>query len=452
MTLMLRTGLLALLLTAAPLASAAIPLPTKADGTPSLAPMLKNVTPAVVNVLTRGTQQARHPFFNDPNFREFFGDRVPDREVRGLGSGVIVDAKEGLVLTNAHVIANADEIRVRLADDRELDAELVGSDPDSDVAVLRIPAENLSAVQIGDSEQLEVGDFVVAIGNPFGLRQTVTSGIVSALGRSGLGNRYENFIQTDASINRGNSGGALVDLRGRLVGINTAIISTSGGSVGIGFAIPVKLAVSVMDQIVEHGSVKRGMLGVIGQDLTPDLAKAFGMDAARGAVIARVLDDSAAESAGLQPGDIITHVDKQEIRNFDALRNAIGLHREGDKVTIRYLRDGNKMSVKLALGKSQNPGAGDVQHAKLQGAQLRNLPDEHPLAEQLGGGVLVEEVAPGSPAASSGLRTGDVIDSVNRKPVKSIADLREQIDELDEDAQILLHLHRGQGALFMLLR
>ena len=445
MTLMLRTGLLALLLTAAPLASAAIPLPTKADGTPSLAPMLKSVTPAVVNVLTRGTQQARHPFFNDPNFREFFGDRVPDREVRGLGSGVIVDAKEGLVLTNAHVIANADEIRVRLADDRELDAELVGSDPDSDVAVLRIPAENLSAVQIGDSEQLEVGDFVVAIGNPFGLRQTVTSGIVSALGRSGLGNRYENFIQTDASINRGNSGGALVDLAGKLVGINTAIISTSGGSVGIGFAIPMQLALSVMEQLVEHGSVKRGMLGVIGQDLTPELAEAFGLEAGRGAVVAEVLEDSAAEAAGLQPGDVIISVEKRDIRNFDALRNAIGLHREGDTLKLRYLRNGKERSTKVKLGADQrNANGGSGLHTKLEGVRFENADDDE--------GVEVAQIQPGSVAAEAGLRRGDIIDAVNRKEVRNLSDLRNHLRNEEDDARLLLRVRRGEGALFLLIR
>lgn len=449
---MRKTLLLALSLIIMPAAHAALPQAVADEPLPSLAPMLKQVTPAVVNVLVKGKGQVQHPFFNDPNFRQFFGDRVPEREVRGLGSGVIVDAKQGLVLTNHHVIAQADEIKIRLADDRELDAELVGSDPDSDVAVLRIPAKNLTAVEIGNSDKLEVGDFVVAIGNPFGLRQTVTSGIVSAKGRSGLGNRYENFIQTDASINRGNSGGALVDLRGRLVGINTAIISTSGGSVGIGFAIPIKLAMSVMDQIVEHGSVKRGMLGVIGQDLTPELAKAFGLDAARGAVVARVLEDSAAAEAGLKSGDIITKVDDQEIRNFDALRNAIGLYREGDKVKIDYLRDGERMSVKLALGKSTMVGSGSVDHPRLRGATLSDLPEDHPLAEQLEGGVLVEEVERASPAAEAGLRPGDVITSVNRKPVESLAALNELLENSAEDAQLLLHLNRGQGALFLLLR
>ncbi len=439
------------LLLLASVAQANIPMVAASGELPSLAPMLKQVTPAVVNVMVKGRGQSQHPFFNDPNFREFFGERAPEREVRGLGSGVIVDAAKGLVLTNHHVIAEADEIRIRLNDDREFEAELVGSDPDSDVAVLRIEADNLTAVPLGDSDKLEVGDFVVAIGNPFGLRQTVTSGIVSALGRSGLGNRYENFIQTDASINRGNSGGALVDLKGRLVGINTAIISTSGGSVGIGFAIPVKLAVSVKDQIVEHGGVKRGMLGVIGQDLTPELARAFGLEAGRGAVVARVLEDSAAAEAGLKPGDIITKVDGQEIRNFDALRNAIGLHREGDKVKISYLRDGKEKSTTVALGKSSIPGASATRHPRLEGAQLRDLPADHPRAKDIQG-VLVEDVQRGSPAARAGLRPGDIIDSVNRKPVDSLRALNQALEDLDSGAQVLLHLHRGEGALFLLLR
>ncbi len=447
---MLKTLRLALLGAAllSPIAHAGIPLPTKADGTPSLAPMLKTVTPAIVNVLTRGKQQAQHPMLNDPNFRFFFGDRVPEREVRGLGSGVIVDAKKGIVLTNAHVIDNADEIKVRLADDRELDAELVGSDPDSDIAVLKIEADNLTAISFGDSEKLEVGDFVVAIGNPFGLRQTVTSGIVSALGRSGLGNRYENFIQTDASINRGNSGGALLSLDGKLVGINTAIISNSGGSVGIGFAIPTQLALTVMEQILEHGSVKRGMLGVIGQDLTPELAEAFGLDKGRGAVIAEVIDDSAAAEAGLKPGDVIVAVDGAEIRNFDALRNAIGLHREGDKVKISYLRDGKKRDAKVTLGSSDklDTNTDDV-HKKLEGVTFAEAD-----GDDADSGVRVTAVEPDSVAARAGLRPGDIVDAVNRKEIRNLADLRNHLRNEKEDANLLLHLRRGQGAMFLLIR
>lgn len=431
-----------------PVAHAGIPLPTKADGTPSLAPMLKNVTPGVVNVLTRGKQQAPHPLLNDPNFRFFFGDRAPEREVRGLGSGVIVDAKNGIVLTNAHVIDGADEIRVHLADDREIEAELVGSDPDSDVAVLRIEADDLTAVPMGDSNTLEVGDFVVAIGNPFGLQQTVTSGIVSALGRSGLGNRYENFIQTDASINRGNSGGALVDLAGKLIGINTAIISTSGGSVGIGFAIPSELATSVMKQILEHGSVKRGMLGVIGQDLTPELAEAFGLKNGRGAVIAEVLDDSPAGKAGLEPGDVITSINGDEVRNFDALRNAIGMHREGDKVKVGYLREGKKRSTKVVLGSSERLNtAADNLHDKLEGITFADAD-----GDDEGKGVVVTKVGNSSEAGRAGLREGDIVDAINRKEVRNLTDLRNHLSNEGEDANLLLHVRRGEGALFLLIR
>ncbi|MEN8718746.1 MAG: DegQ family serine endoprotease [Oceanococcaceae bacterium] len=427
---------------------AGIPLPTKADGTPSLAPMLKSVTPAVVNVYTRGTQQAQHPMLNDPNFRFFFGDRMPEREVRGLGSGVIVDAQAGTVLTNAHVVDNADEIRVRLADDREFKAELVGTDPDSDIAVLKIDAENLVDVEIGNSQSLEVGDFVVAIGNPFGLRQTVTSGIVSALGRSGLGNRYENFIQTDASINRGNSGGALVGLDGKLVGINTAIISTTGGSVGIGFAIPTQLAMSVMEQILEHGSVKRGMLGVIGQDLTPELAEAFGLEKGRGAVVAEVMDDSAADAGGLEAGDVITRVNDQEIRDFDALRNAIGLNREGDKVKITYLRNGKTRTTSVVLGSSEQLQASSSDlHPKLADVTFADATDD-----DAGKGVVVSAIAADSPAARAGLRQGDIVDAINRKEVRNLTDLRNHLSNEDEDSNLLLRVRRGQGALFLLIR
>ena len=271
-------------------ATAALPLMVDSDGRPTLAPMLKQVTPAVVNISTKSLiKMQQNPLFNDPFFRRFFDvpEMPKERESQALGSGVIVDAKKGYILTNNHVIAKADEITVTLNDHRQFEAKVVGTDPDADLAVISIKAERLSELAMADSDTLEVGDFVVAIGNPFGLEQTVTSGIVSALGRSGLGiEGYENFIQTDASINPGNSGGALVDLDGKLVGVNTAIVGPSGGNVGIGFAIPSNMAQSIMNQLIEFGEVRRGQMGVMIQDVTPDLAKAFGIDRQSGAVIA----------------------------------------------------------------------------------------------------------------------------------------------------------------------
>jgi serine protease Do/serine protease DegQ len=280
------------LLTPALAANAAVPPALIEQQGPTLAPMLKKVMPAVVNIVaTSEVQMARNPLMEDPFFRHFFDmPQQPQRRSNSsIGSGVIVDAAKGLILTNDHVVANADSITVRLSDDREIEAELIGSDPETDIAVLKIKASKLQSLPIGDSQNLQVGDFVVAVGNPFGLRQTVTSGIVSGLGRSGLGKRYEDFIQTDASINPGNSGGALIDLKGRLIGINTAILSRSGGNIGIGFAIPMQLASTVMAQILEHGEVQRGRLGVVGQDLDKDLAKAFGLERTRGVVVAQVV-------------------------------------------------------------------------------------------------------------------------------------------------------------------
>jgi len=302
-------------------------LPVELDGKelPSLAPMLDGVTPAVVNIATEGRIKLRQsPLFADPLFRRFFQipDQPVERRTSSLGSGVIVDEKRGLVLTNNHVIANAVQITVTLRDGRHMEAEIVGTDPETDVAVIKIPAEGLTALKTADSENLRVGDFVVAIGNPFGLGQTVTSGIISALSRSGLGiEGYEDFIQTDASINPGNSGGALVNLRGELVGINTAIFSQTGGNIGIGFAIPINLALQIMEQIVETGEVKRGFLGVSMQDISPALAEAFGLDRQRGAIINKVLEGSPADKAGLIAGDIVISTDGKQIRNANDLRN-----------------------------------------------------------------------------------------------------------------------------------
>jgi serine protease Do/serine protease DegQ len=320
----------------------------------SLAPILKEVVPGVVNIAVRGTIPVKdNPLYSDPFFRRFFDlpERPPEREFQSAGSGVIVDAERGYVLTNNHVIARADEITVGLKDGRRLKAKLLGADPEADIALLQIPSEDLIAVPMADSDKLEVGDFVVAIGNPFGLGQTVTSGIVSALGRSGLGiEGYEDFIQTDAAINPGNSGGALIDLRGRLVGINTAIVGPSGGNVGIGFAIPVNMARKIMEQLATYGTVSRGQLGVVAQDLTPDLAEAFGLDISRGAVISEVVPDSSATKVGLERGDVVTAVNGVPIRGAAHLRNRIGLLRLGETVELEVVRKGKTRTVTAKIG------------------------------------------------------------------------------------------------------
>ena len=330
-------------------ANAALPQEIDGEELPSLAPMLENVTPAVVNIATEGrVKQRQSPLFSDPFFRHFF--KIPDqpieRKTSSLGSGVIVDSKRGLVLTNNHVIANAVQITVTLRDGRQVEAEIVGADPETDIAVLKMTAENLTALTTTDSDDLRVGDFVVAIGNPFGLGQTVTSGIISALSRSGLGiEEYEDFIQTDASINPGNSGGALVNLRGELVGINTAIFSQSGASHGIGFAIPINLALQIMEQILNTGEVKRGFLGVSIQDISPELAEAFGLTRKNGALINKVLKDSPADKAGLLPGDIVISIDGKKIRNANDVRNRIGLLPVGEKIKFKLLRDGKEFDL-----------------------------------------------------------------------------------------------------------
>lgn len=438
------------------------------DENASLAPMLEPLLPAVVNITATGKAQARssHPLFDDPFFRRFFGD--PDesprgQQPRGLGSGVIVDADKGIVLTNDHVVADAEEIQVRLNDDREFAAELIGSDPESDIAVLRIQAENLVELPIADSDALRVGDFVLAIGNPFGLRQTVTSGIVSGLGRHGLGKRFEDFIQTDASINPGNSGGALINLKGELVGINTAILSRSGGNIGIGFAIPSNLAQSTMSQIVEYGEVRRARLGVVGQNLTSELAKAFELDSTQGVVVAQVVEGSAAAKAGIRERDVITHVNDVKIRDFAELANAVGLRQPGERVTVTLLRDGKRRTVTATLGKDDaaqqaaddtggdapSSGSDSDLFAGLEGARFGDLAEDHPLAGEVQG-VVVEQVAPRGPAARAGLRPGDVITSVNREDVNSLKAFRKLASS--DKKQLLLHIRRGRGALFILIR
>ncbi len=435
-------------------ATAAVPPALIEQQGPTLAPMLKNVLPAVVNIVATGeVQMARNPLMDDPFFRHFFDmpQQPQRRSNNSIGSGVIVNAEKGIVLTNNHVVENADTITVRLSDDREIEAELVGADPETDIAVLRIKAKNLTALPIGNSQNLQVGDFVVAVGNPFGLRQTVTSGIVSGLGRSGLGKRYEDFIQTDASINPGNSGGALIDLQGRLVGINTAILSRGGGNIGIGFAIPVHLARTVMAQILEHGEVQRGRLGIVGQDLDHDLAKAFGLDRTRGVVVAQVIPDSPADKAGVKSGDVVVRVNQQEIRDFGQLRNAIGLLRIGEKARIELLRDGKPklVTARIEAAPEAEITASDDLHEGLSGATFTELDENHPLASQVESGVVVKDVDPRGAAASYGLRPGDVITSVNRQPVESLSDFRKAAKG---KGRLLLHLRRGNGAMFILIR
>ena len=330
-------------------ALAAAPI-AEVGGVPTLAPMLARITPGVVNIAVRGRVREQNPLLQDPFFRRFFNlpqnQRSQERETQATGSGVIVDAARGYVLTNGHVVENATRIEVTTKDNRRLAARLVGRDADTDIAVLQIPTGNLTAVPMGDSDRLQVGDFVLAIGNPFGLGQTVTSGIVSALGRSGLGiEGYEDFIQTDASINPGNSGGPLVNLRGECVGINTAILAPGGGNIGIGFAVPINMARRVLEQLIRYGEVKRGRIGVAIQDLTPDLAEAMKTEHTEGAVIARVDPGSPAARAGLHTGDLVVAVDGVPVRSGTQLRNTIGLTRIGSDVDLTIDRKGAEYRV-----------------------------------------------------------------------------------------------------------
>jgi Do/DeqQ family serine protease len=336
------------------LAGAPIPL---ADGTPvqTLAPVVSRITPGVVGISVRGRVREDNPLLQDPMFRRFFNlqQQPVERETQATGSGVIVDAAQGYVMTNAHVVENASNIEVTTKDNRRLTAKLIGRDPDTDIAMLQIPAGGLTAVPIGDSDRLQVGDFVLAVGNPFGLSQTVTSGIISALGRSNLGiEGYEDFIQTDASINLGNSGGPLVDLQGRVVGINTAILAPGGGNIGIGFAVPINMARQVMDQLINYGEIKRGRIGVAIQDLTPDLAQALGTRHTQGAVIARVEPGSAAERAGLRTNDLVVAINGAAMHSGIELRNRVGLSRIGDEVELTVERGGSERNVTVRIEKA----------------------------------------------------------------------------------------------------
>jgi len=440
-----------LLCALAPLASAQLPAQVGDTPVPSLAPMVKRISPAVVNIATRGTVQEQNPLLNDPFFRRFFD--IPNtprqRQFQSAGSGVIVDAKQGYIITNAHVIENADEITVTLLDNRSHTAKVVGKDPGSDVALLKVQATNLTAIPIADSDRIEVGDFVVAIGNPFGLGHTVTSGIVSALGRSGINPEgYEDFIQTDASINPGNSGGALVSLNGELVGINSAILSRTGGNIGIGFAIPANMMKTVMAQLEKYGEVKRGVLGVNIQTLTPDIAESMELGNVQGALVSQVVEGSAAEKAGIRAGDIVTAVNGKPVKDAAGLRNSIGLLSVGDRVDVALLRDGKPRRVTAVIGENNlaaqsgsgpGPAPGGL-HSGLEGADL---------VDAQGGGVLVRAVSDGSPAAQRGLRAGDVIVAVGRGRVASVAEFRRATEGA---AAFVVQIRRGNANLVIPIR
>jgi len=451
-----RLALIAVLLASFGLAEpvhAALPT-ADAAGTPlpSLAPMLERVTPAVVNIHSQQVQRVRNPLAEDPFLRRFFGipDMPQERVRQSLGSGVIVDADSGLVLTNNHVIEGADDISVTLADGRTLVAELVGSDPDTDVALVRIAAENLVALPLADSKALRVGDFVVAVGNPFGLGQTVTSGIVSALGRNGLrGLGYQNFIQTDASINPGNSGGALVNLRGELIGINSAIFSPSGGNIGIGFAIPASLANEVMRQLLAYGEVRRGNLGVATQDITPELADVLALGAqSRGALVARVETGSPAEQAGVRVGDVITQLDDQPVLDRAALHNIEGLLPVGKPIRIGVNRDGKPLRLKAVLKARPKELAGDALDPRLSGALFAEIPER--LRQGGVTGVVVSKVERGSRAAINGMRAGDLITAIGRRRIDGLSSLQSLADAAPRE--LALQVTRGQRAGVLLMQ
>ncbi|HID3222179.1 serine endoprotease DegP [Enterobacter cloacae] len=439
---------------------------------PSLAPMLEKVMPSVVSINVEGSTTVNTPRM-PRNFQQFFGDNSPfcqdgspfqsspfcqgggagddgqgggqQQKFMALGSGVIIDAAKGYVVTNNHVVDNANSIKVQLSDGRKFDAKVVGKDPRSDIALIQIQdPKNLTAIKIADSDALRVGDYTVAIGNPFGLGETVTSGIVSALGRSGLNaENYENFIQTDAAINRGNSGGALVNLNGELIGINTAILAPDGGNIGIGFAIPSNMVKNLTAQMVQYGQVKRGELGIMGTELNSELAKAMKVDAQRGAFVSQVMPNSSAAKAGIKAGDVITSLNGKPISSFAALRAEVGSMPIGSKVTLGLLRDGKAVNVSLELQQSsQNQVDSSTIFSGIEGAEMSNKGADK--------GVVVNNVKANSPAARIGLKKGDVIMGANQQAVKNIAELRKILDS--KPSVLALNIQRGDTSIYLLMQ
>ncbi|WNN48935.1 serine endoprotease DegQ [Siccibacter colletis] len=427
-------------------------LPSQVPGQaalPSLAPMLEKVLPAVVSVQVEGTavQNQKIP----EELKKYFGEELPGQQAQpfqGLGSGVIIDAAKGYVLTNNHVINQAEKISVQLNDGREFEAKLIGGDDQSDVALLQLQnPSKLTQIAVADSDKLRVGDFAVAVGNPFGLGQTATSGIVSALGRSGLNlEGLENFIQTDASINRGNSGGALLNLNGELIGINTAILAPGGGSVGIGFAIPSNMAQTLAKQLIQFGEIKRGLLGIKGTEMSADIAKAFNLDVQRGAFVSEVLPNSGSAKAGIKPGDIIVSLNGKTLSSFAELRSRIATTEPGATVKLGLLREGKPLDVQVTLDKSSSSSASaELIAPALQGASLSDgqLKDGTK-------GVRLENVEKESAAAQAGLQKDDVIIGINRERITSIADMRKVM--ATKPAVIALQVVRGNERIFLLLR
>jgi len=449
-----RAPLLLLLGALLPLAAPA-QTATEVRGLPTLAPLVNQVTPAVVNVsvITRAPVED-NPLFRDPFFRRFFN--LPDKQQRqeqSAGSGVIVDAARGYILTNNHVIKDAEQVIITLKDRRQFPAKLVGTDPGTDIAVLQISAPNLSALRIGDSDILQVGDYVLAIGNPFGIGQTVTSGIVSALGRSGLSvEGYEDFIQTDASINPGNSGGALVNLRGELIGINTAIIGPAGGNVGIGFAVPSVMARAVMEQIVRYGEVRRGRLGIEMADVTAEVQRKLRLPSFNGALISNVQSGSPAEQAGLREGDVVTTLNGRPIRSSAELRARLGLTPVGEEIEIAIVREGGSQRIRTRIAAPLPSDGGETQTvAQLPGLRVVEIERGSPLFQRLrGGGLVVAAVDPKSRALQAGFRPGDIIYAVNRRRVQTVAEFQGLLKAAERGYAV--SLLRGDFSLTIIVR
>ncbi|PJG86536.1 DegQ family serine endoprotease [Conservatibacter flavescens] len=433
------------------LAQASLPTVVEGQAVPSLAPMLEKVLPSVVSISVEGQQKGAQRNDIPEEFRFFFGEPFADRsprQFRGLGSGVIIDAEKGYIITNNHVIDGADKITVKLSDGREFKAKTIGTDNLSDVALIQVEKpNNLTAVKIADSDKLKVGDFTVAIGNPFGLGQTVTSGIVSALGRStgSDSGSYENYIQTDAAVNRGNSGGPLINLQGELIGINTAIISPSGGNAGIAFAIPSNMANNLVQQIIEFGEVRRGMLGIKGGELNADLAEAFNVTAKQGAFVSEVIPDSAAAKAGIKAGDVIVALNGQKIASFAELRAKIATSGAGKEVELTYLRDDKSHNVKVTLQSDElNQASATNLIPALEGAELSNYNSKGVT------GVEITKVAPNSLAAQRGLRNGDIIVGVNRSSVENIGQFRKILDS--KPSAVALNILRDGSNFYLLIQ